>query len=135
MLNTSEVAKRSGLPASTLRYYEEKGLIHSVGRRGIQRVFPANVIEQLSFISLARMAKFSLEDIANMFSENGSYQINRQLLQEKADILDKEIKQLSAIRDGLKHTAVCGAPSHSECPKFQKLLQVASKKHKQSKRL
>lgn len=45
-MDIAEVAKRSGVPASTLRYYEEKGLICSVGRQGIRRVFHANVLER-----------------------------------------------------------------------------------------
>ena len=36
-MDITEVAKRSGVPASTLRFYEEKGLIASVGRRGLRR--------------------------------------------------------------------------------------------------
>ena len=40
-LDIAEVAEQSGLPASALRFYEEKGLIKSIGRRGLRRVFPA----------------------------------------------------------------------------------------------
>ena len=46
-LDISEVAKRSGVPASTLRYYEEKGLIASIGRRGLRRLFDPGVLERL----------------------------------------------------------------------------------------
>ena len=38
-LDIAEVAKRSGVPASTLRFYDESGLIASVGRRGLRRLF------------------------------------------------------------------------------------------------
>lgn len=44
-LGINEVARRSGVPASTPRYYEEKGLIASVGRRGLRHVFPAGVLD------------------------------------------------------------------------------------------
>ena len=40
-LDIAEVARRTGVPASTLRYYEEKGLITSTGRRGLRRLFDA----------------------------------------------------------------------------------------------
>ena len=43
-LDISVVAKRSGVPASTLRFYEEKGLIASVGRRGLKRLFEPQVL-------------------------------------------------------------------------------------------
>lgn len=125
MLDTAQVAKLTGLPASTLRYYEEKGLIHSVGRRGLRRLFEPNVIEQLDFISLARMARFPLEEIASMFSNSGSYQVDRKLLKKKASTLDNEIKRLQVIRDSLIHASECPAPNHSECEKFQKLLRIA----------
>ena len=47
-LDINEVAQRSGMPASTLRFYEEKGLIASVGRRGLRRVFGPAVLERLA---------------------------------------------------------------------------------------
>ena len=71
-LDITAVAKQSGVAASALRYYEEKGLIASVGRRGLRCLFDA------------------------------------------------------AVRDGLRHAAVCPAPSHMECPSFRRLLQVAA---------
>ena len=45
LLDIAEVARRSGLPASTLRFYEEKGLIDSVGRHGLRRLFGPDVLE------------------------------------------------------------------------------------------
>lgn len=126
-LDIGEVAKQTGLPASTLRYYEEKGLIKSVGRQGLRRQFKANILQQLALISLGRQAGFSLDEISHMFSAEGKPQINRIQLLAKADELDKNIKQLMAMRDGLIHVADCKAPSHLECPSFQRLLHVASK--------
>lgn len=133
MLDIGEVRKRSGLPASTLRFYEEKGLIQSVGRNGLRRLFDTSVIEQLEFIALGRMAGFSLEDIAAMFSRNGQYHVDRELLKAKADELDAHIKKMTAVRDGLRHAAECPAPNHSECPKFQKLLRVAGRQKSREK--
>ncbi|WP_414617118.1 MerR family transcriptional regulator [Zhongshania sp.] len=56
--------KRSGVSASALRFYEEKGLIKPVGRRGIRRQFRSNVLERLALIALGRSAGFSLGEIA-----------------------------------------------------------------------
>lgn len=47
-MDIGQVARWSGLPASTLRYYEEKGLIRSIGRNGLKRVFDASVVQRLS---------------------------------------------------------------------------------------
>ena len=125
-MDIAEVAKASGLPASTLRFYEEKGLIRSIGRLGLRRLFSADVIERLALISLGRNAGFSLDEIGEMFTPEGP-DINRALLLTKADELDGKIKELTAMRDGLRHAAACNAPNHFECPKFLRLLRVAGK--------
>lgn len=125
-MDIGDVAKVSGLPASTLRYYEEKGLIKSYGRNGLRRLFSNNVVERLALISLGRNAGFSLEEIHAMFTPVGAV-INRELLLAKADKLDRKITELTSMRDGLRHAAVCQAPNHFECPKFLRLLSIAGK--------
>lgn len=134
MLDIGEVAQRSGLPVSALRFYEEKGLIESIGRNGLRRIFDASVLERLALITLGRNAGFSLEEIATMFTPDAP-QIDREQLLVKADQLDRTIKQLIAIRDGLRHAAECPAPSHLECPKFQRLLRIAVKNQRRKKKL
>ncbi len=126
-MDINAVSKASGLPASTLRFYEEKGLIQSYCRKGLRRVFDAGILERLALISLGRGAGFSLEEMAAMFTEKEA-KIDRTLLLTKADELDKKIKELSSMRDGLRHAAVCSAENHFECPKFLRLLRIASKK-------
>lgn len=123
-----EVSKRSGVPASTLRYYEEKGLIASVGRHGLRRVFNARVLERLELIALGRAADFSLGEIGRMLGTDKHPELDRQLLENKAEELDRTIQKLTAIRNGLRHAAVCSAPSHLECPKFRRLMKLASTK-------
>lgn len=125
-MDIGEVAKLSGLPASTLRFYEEKGLIHSHGRSGLRRLFNAKVVERLALISLGRSAGFSLDEIGAMFTPDGP-EIDRALLLAKADELDKKIKALTAMRNGLRHAAECSAASHFECPKFLRLLHIAGR--------
>jgi DNA-binding transcriptional MerR regulator len=125
-LDIAEVSRRSGVPASALRYYEEKGLIASIGRNGLRRMFNVSVLERLGLIALGRAAGFSLEEIAEMFAPDGRPRINRQKLVEKAEALDRTIRELSAMRDGLRHAAACRAPSHMECPTFQRLIRAAN---------
>ncbi|MGQ2980308.1 MAG: helix-turn-helix domain-containing protein [Polaromonas sp.] len=125
-MDIAQVAKKSGFSASALRYYEEKGLIASVGRQGLRRTFAPGVLDQLALISLGQAAGFSLDDIAAMFSPDGQASIDRASLSAKADELDQTIKRLKAMRNGLRHAAVCPAPSHAECPTFQRLLRAAA---------
>jgi DNA-binding transcriptional MerR regulator len=127
-MDIAEVAKRSGVPASALRFYEEKGLISSNGRQGLRRLFEPAVLDQLALIALGQAAGFTLDEIRSMFSPDGKPSIDRRLLSAKADELDATIKRLKAMSDGLRHAAVCPARSHAECPSFQRLLRAAAKK-------
>ncbi|MBC3872678.1 helix-turn-helix domain-containing protein [Undibacterium sp. LX15W] len=128
-MDIAEVIQQSGLPASSLRFYEEKGLIASTSRLGLRRQYHESVIEHLAFISLARKAGFSLAEIADLLIDKntGKKQLRRDMLQAKADELDKKIKELTAMREGLKHAAACPAPNHFTCPTFLRLLKVARK--------
>ena len=125
-LDITEVARRAGVPASTLRFYEEKGLIASIGRSGLRRLFDARVLERLAFIALGRASGFSLDELAHMFAVDGKPRIDRKVLAAKAEELDRTIRELTAMRDGLRHAVACRAPSHMECPTFQRLLRAAA---------
>jgi hypothetical protein len=80
----------------------------------------------LALIALGRSSGFSLDEIVLMFGPDGRPRIDRAMLTAKADELDKTIRKLSAMRDSLRHAAACRAPSHMECPTFQRLLRAAA---------
>jgi DNA-binding transcriptional MerR regulator len=125
-MDIGEVARQSGVAASALRFYEEKGLIRSIGRHGLRRVFAPDVLDRLALIALGRAAGFSLDEIAPIFNTAGRPRIDRRMLAAKAEELEGTIKRLTAIRDGLRHAAACPAPSHMECPTFRRLLRAAA---------
>jgi len=125
-MDITEVARRAGVPASTLRFYEEKGLIASIGRHGLHRVFDPGVLERLALIAVGRSAGLSLDEIALMFAPDGRPRIDRQMLLAKAEDLDRTIRKLTDMRDGLRHAAACGAPSHMECPTFRRILRAVA---------
>ena len=125
-MDISQVARKTGVAASTLRYYEKQGLIHSLGRQGARRVFAPSVLQQLALISLGQAAGLSLEEIRQMFTPGGAVQIDRDLLRRKAGEIDGLIRQLRAMSHGLRHAADCPAQTHTECPSFQKLLTQAA---------
>jgi DNA-binding transcriptional MerR regulator len=125
-IDISELARRTGVAASTLRYYEERGLIASIDRRGLRRVFDTRVLEQLALIALGRTAGFTLDEIAGMVVRDGRPRIDRRVLSRKAAELEATIRRLDAVRTALEHAAACPAPSHLECPTFRRLLEEAS---------
>jgi DNA-binding transcriptional MerR regulator len=125
-MDIAEVARRSGVPASTLRFYEQKGLIASAGRQGLRRRFRPGVLDQLALIALGQAAGFTLDEIRGMFSPEGTPSIDRRMLAGKADEIDRTVRRLRAMSRGLRHAAACPARSHAECPTFRRLLQAAA---------
>ena len=127
-LDVGEVAAKSGLNPSALRHYEAAGLISSVSRRGLRRQFPPEALLQLKLIAMGKSAGFSLAEIAGMFGENGMPELPRAVLRQKADEIERKIHELTALRDTLRHVADCRAPSHMECPKFRRLVEMAGQR-------
>ena len=96
-MDISEVAKRSGLPASTLRFYEGQGLIAPSGRHGLRRRYSPEVLDRLALIALGQSAGLTLAEIGSMFLPNGEADIDRQLLSSKADEIDRTVARPAAV--------------------------------------
>ncbi|MEM8853706.1 MAG: helix-turn-helix domain-containing protein [Pseudomonadota bacterium] len=126
LLDISQVARTAGVPASTLRFYEQKGLIASVGRRGLRRQFDAGVMERLALIALGRAAGFTLSEIGDILRPGEDPKIDTATLLAKADEIDGVIAKLTLVRDGLRRAAACPAPQHMACPKFRRLMKLAA---------
>lgn len=125
-MDIAEVARKAGVPASALRFYEKRGLIASVGPQGVRRQFAPGVLDQLALIALGQAAGLSLDEIRSMLSPEGGPNIDRKLLAAKAEEIDTTVKRLRAVSRGLRHAAACRAPSHAQCPTFQRLLKAAA---------
>lgn len=122
-MDIADVAKRTGVPASTLRYYENKGLLKSLAGKGQRRQFAADVVERLALIALGQAAGFSLDEVASMLVD---LQVNREMLVAKADEIDARITRLQAMSKGLRHAAACPEQDHLACPKFQRLMKLSA---------
>lgn len=127
-MDIGEVADRSGIKPSALRYYEEIGLISSVSRHGLRRQFDPDVLLRLTLIAMGKSAGFSLDQIAVLLGASGVPALPRDVIHAKADEIDRKIRELTALRDTLRHVADCPAPSHMECPTFRRMVDVAGKR-------
>ncbi len=76
-MDISEAARRTGMSAATLRYYEKRGLITSLAARGTRRQFAAEVLDQLALVALGQVAGLSLDEIHSMLSPNGQPNVDR----------------------------------------------------------
>jgi DNA-binding transcriptional MerR regulator len=127
LLDIGEVAERSGQPPSTLRYYEDLGLIEPAGRRGLRRLYAADVMVRLSLIALGRAAGFGLRDIGRMLGRDGVPDLPRDEFRARAIEIDQQIRRMTGLRDALVHAADCPAENHLACSSFQRLLAAATR--------
>lgn len=124
-LDIGDVARQLRLSPATLRFYEDEGLIASIGRKGLRRLYATSVIERLTLIGLGRAAGFSLKEIGAMLDSPSRPRIDKKRLAARAAAIDAQIRELSLIRDGLLHAAECQAPDLMQCPHFQQVLRRA----------
>lgn len=125
-LDIGEVVKRSGVPASTLRYCEQLGLLQALGRRGLRRQYDAQVLEQLALIGLGQAAGLSLQQIgASLPSPQGCISLDREALLAQAEVLQRQITRLQRVRRHLQRAAACPqAEDARKCGSFRKLLRA-----------
>lgn len=101
------IAKESGVPIKTIRYYEELGLLQAIGRtEGGYRLFAPNVFTRLSFIKRAQSLGLSLAEIKEFLDvhDQGSLPCDhvRVKLQNKMVDIDRQIQQLQILKSELQ---------------------------------
>ena len=120
VLTVGEVARRSGVPVSTIHFYEAKGLIESWRTKGNQRRYARSVLRRLAIILIAQRAGIPLSVIRDYLDKLPPGPIKakdwRELSQEWRAILDERITSLMQLRDQLNGCIGCGCLSLDECP-------------------
>ena len=119
-LSIGEVARRTGVKTSALRFYEEKGLIAAVRTPGNQRCYPRDAIRRVSFIRAAQRVGLSLEEVRTVLD---GLPAGRTPTREDWDEvatrwkpwLDERIAALERLRDQLSSCIGCGCLSLDRC--------------------
>lgn len=123
LLDISEVAERSGLAASALRFYERRGLVSPAGRNGLRRTYRPDVLDRLALISCARGAGFTIAEIAGFLRATPDDVELRARMADKARGLEEDIARLTRMRDSLHHASTCTHEPLVECPDFKRAVQ------------
>ena len=124
-LSVGQVAKRSGLPISTLHFYERKGLIASLRNAANHRVYPREVLRRVTVIQVAQRAGVPLAEIAHALSHLPAQGVpSTQDWEEMAKgwhaDLTSRIDTLTALRDKMALCIGCGCLSVQRCPLMNK---------------
>jgi MerR family redox-sensitive transcriptional activator SoxR len=122
-LTIGEVAARSGLATSAIRFYEAEGLITAARTPGGQRVFPRHVLRRLAFISSAQRVGLSLRDVADALAGLPADRAPTKVAWARVSRawrrdLDARIAELEALRDDLTSCIGCGCLSLQTCRLF-----------------
>lgn len=120
MLTIGELAARSGVAASALRYYEQRGLIHACRTGGNQRRYEPAQLRRVAFIRIAAQVGLSLDEIAEALRSLPQARTPTKADWEKLSRrwrtrLDEQIALLQRLRDNLTGCIGCGCLSLKTC--------------------
>jgi len=115
-LTIGEVARNAGVAATTLRYYEQIGLLPAPLRVGGQRRYDDSVLGRLEVIRLCKTAGFALEEIQLLFAdEEPGRPVSRALATAKLADIDLRIAELSRAREIVEWGMACTCPAIGDC--------------------
>ena len=122
LLTISETARRSGVAASALRYYEERGLISAAEREGAghHRRYPRPVLRRIAFIVFAQRVGLSLDEIATELAKLPPHGVPTRrdwsrLSAAWSGRIDERIAELERLKAGLTECIGCGCLSLGRC--------------------
>lgn len=123
-MSIGELARRTGVTASTLRYYESLGILEAPPRRGGKRRYPAASVERVEAVKTARDLGFSLEEtrvlVQALARGHGTIEDWGPMARRKIDELDARIAAAQRMKRYLQASVDCAArtPSECDCPAY-----------------
>jgi DNA-binding transcriptional MerR regulator len=116
MLTIGEVSRSAGVAATTLRYYEQIGLLTPPARIGGRRCYDHSVLQRLEVIRLCKTAGFTLEDIAGLFADDAPGRpASRALAQAKLAEIAARVEELGKAAQIIEWGMQCTCPSIDDC--------------------
>jgi len=116
VLDIGDVAKRAGVPPSTLRYYEDMGLLASAARAGGRRQYEEPILRRLHVIAVAKHAGFTIAEIRELVSGPGHATARLDLTRRRLAEVNARIARAEAMRALLEESLRCDCESLEECP-------------------
>ena len=117
MLDIGDVARRAGVAPSTLRYYEDLGLLTPSARAGGRRQYDESVLRRLDVIAFAKETGFSLAEVRDLLSGPGHGTARRHALtRRKLDEVNAHIARAEAMRAMLEASLRCDCVDLEACP-------------------
>jgi DNA-binding transcriptional MerR regulator len=123
-MTISELAERTGLAPSALRFYERCGLIDPIGRAGGKRVYDDRAVEQIALVDLLKISGFTLSEIGALIDPAGRVRPDwRDRAAEKRRQLEAQLSTTQVALTMIEHTLECPHPSLDECPVHRRIVR------------
>jgi MerR family redox-sensitive transcriptional activator SoxR len=107
-MTIGEVAKRTGLRTSAIRFYERAGLLPKPVRTSGQRRYDVAILDRIAVLEHAKACGFTLNEISVLFNDRGSHSIKWQrLASKKITELDATLQRIAAMKDLLQRRCQC----------------------------
>ena len=120
-MSIGELSERTGVPTSTLRYYDELGLVRPAGRAAGRRRYAASAIRDVGVILFFREIGFTLDEIGRFIA--GERPDRREIIDRKlADLADQQ-HRIEVARTALEHGRRCPASEPMECSRFWSIIE------------
>ena len=119
LLTISEVASRTGLAPSALRYYEREGLIPPAPKEGGRRVYEPDILDRIAVIKLAKEAGMTIAETKNLLGPIGrgrpAAQTWQKMTRDKLAEIDEQIARLERMKSVLAMLTGCECPTLEDC--------------------
>jgi len=121
LLSIGELSERTGVPTTTLRYYDELGLVRPAARAAGRRRYAASAVRDVGVILFFREVGFSLTEIRRFIA--GERQGRREMIDHKLGQLPEQQHRSEVARTGLEHGRQCPASEPMKCSRFWSIVE------------
>jgi DNA-binding transcriptional MerR regulator len=120
-MSIGELSERTGVPTTTLRYYDELGLVRPAGRAAGRRRYAASATRDVGVILFFRDIGFTLDEIGRFIAAERAGR--REIIDRKLAELDEQQRRIEVARTALEHGRRCPASEPMECSRFWSIIE------------
>ncbi|MEU4425748.1 MerR family transcriptional regulator [Actinoplanes sp. NPDC024001] len=122
LLSIGELSERTGVPATTLRYYDDLGLVRPTTRAAGRRRYAASAVRDVGVILFLREVGFSLAEIGRFAT--GGREAQQEIIDRKLTALAEQQHRIEVARTALEHGRHCPAGEPTKCSRFWSIIEA-----------
>lgn len=121
-IDIGDLSDQANMSTATIRFYDAKGLIKSIGRKGLRRQYSIHTLQTLALVKILQNGGMSLNEIKELTIHDAKIKIDRATIPDRKKEIRNKIEALNNLLVILNHIEKCPYQDHLSCPDFRKLL-------------